>query len=119
MLTVKKIIGNFGEELANNFLKSRGYAVIARNKKFRRWEFDLIAEKSGQIIFVEVKTLCSAINPAETCLSRRQIELLHRAMFFYCWKNKIDPLKARLDFISVNIDRAKKTARLRHYKNIF
>ena len=43
----RRDIGNNGEEAAANYLAARGYAIL---------EIDLIAEKDGCTVFVEVKT---------------------------------------------------------------
>ncbi len=119
MATAKKTLGNFGEQLAHNFLANRGYEILFQNRKIGRWEIDLIARLKNQIIFVEVKTLANArMIPAEQALTRRQIEILTKAIRLYCWRNKINPANSRLDFISINLDRLTKIARLRHYQNI-
>jgi putative endonuclease len=53
----KKRVGMFGEEVAAQFLQRRGFRILERNY-LRSWgEIDIIAEKSGVIRFVEVKTL--------------------------------------------------------------
>ncbi|MDD5528351.1 MAG: YraN family protein [Patescibacteria group bacterium] len=120
MLTAKKIIGNFGEQLACDFLTRRGYLIIGRNKKIGRREIDIIAALNGNIVFVEVKTLAAAgMAPAEDALTRRQIETLKKAIRLYCWSNRIKMDNARLDFVSVKINRCAKTAKLKHYPDIF
>ncbi len=52
----RRDIGNNGEEAAANYLAARGYAVLERNFTRRGGEIDLIAEKDGCTVFVEVKT---------------------------------------------------------------
>ena len=48
--------GKRGEGLAETFLRSRGFRIIARNARVGRLgEIDLIAEQRGRIVFVEVK----------------------------------------------------------------
>jgi putative endonuclease len=119
MLTIKKTIGNFGESLARDFLSRKGYRIIGGNKKIGRWEIDIIAAVGGLTIFVEVKTTATVeATPAEEMLTRRQIEILKKAITFYCWKYKTNLSNTRLDFISINIDRHNKTAKLKHYRNI-
>jgi len=51
----KKERGELGENLAANFLKNLGYAIRARNWRFHPYEIDIIAEKDGIMVFVEVK----------------------------------------------------------------
>lgn len=119
MLTIKKTIGNFGEELARNFLIRHGYALLSGNTKVGRKEIDIVAKISDKIIFVEVKTLAGRQDiPAEDALSRRQIETIKKAVQIYCRINLIPLISTRLDLISINLHRQRGTAKLRHYKNI-
>lgn len=53
----KASVGRLGEEVAAEFLRSKGFTILERN--FRRpWgEIDIIAAKGEVVRFVEVKTL--------------------------------------------------------------
>ncbi len=48
--------GKRGEELAANYLKEKGYEIIERNYRWKRFEIDLIVKKEPFLVFVEVKT---------------------------------------------------------------
>ena len=52
-----KQIGNKGENLACEYLLSKGYAIIEHNWRTKRGEVDIIAVKNDILVFVEVKTL--------------------------------------------------------------
>jgi putative endonuclease len=120
VLTVKKTIGNFGEQLACDFLIRRGYQIIDRNKKIGRREIDIIAADYGVLVFVEVKTTARIINAAaEEALSRGQIETIKKAISLYCRAKRIDLNKTRLDFICIKINRFSQKAVLKHYRNIY
>ncbi len=45
-----------GEQAAAGWLAERGYAILARNFRSRGGEIDIVAEKQGAIVFVEVKS---------------------------------------------------------------
>ncbi|HEY8401970.1 MAG TPA: YraN family protein [Cytophagaceae bacterium] len=47
--------GKRGELLAYNYLTEKGYRVVEKNYRFGRGEIDLIAEKDGLLVFIEVK----------------------------------------------------------------
>jgi putative endonuclease len=47
--------GKRGEDLACAELQRRGYAVSARRYRSRYGEIDIVAERDGTIVFVEVK----------------------------------------------------------------
>ncbi len=49
-------VGKLGEDLAAKFLEEKGYHIIERNYRFGHGELDIIAEKDGMLIFIEVKT---------------------------------------------------------------
>lgn len=48
--------GKMGEKIACDFLKSKGYIIREQNWTSGKLEVDLIAEKKGTIVFVEVKS---------------------------------------------------------------
>lgn len=48
--------GNIGEEAASRYLKLRGYEILERNYSRRGGEIDIIAQKDGVLVFIEVKT---------------------------------------------------------------
>lgn len=53
----KKKFGDFGESKAAYYLLSKGYRIITKNYRYRRYgEIDLIAENREFIVFCEVKT---------------------------------------------------------------
>ena len=52
----KNEIGRIGEEVACAYLKKHRFKVLERNYKPYINEIDIIAEKSKEIVFVEVKT---------------------------------------------------------------
>ncbi len=116
----RKIIGNFGENLACDFLKRKGYKIIERNLKLSYLEIDIIARHKKEVVFIEVKTRTTKdLGPAEDALRFLQIKKLKKAMVIYCAKEQINLKSVRLDLISVDLDKIKKVAKLKHYKNIF
>jgi putative endonuclease len=52
-----KEIGAKGEALTANYLTKQGFQVIGRNYLKKWGEIDVIAQKSGRIHFIEVKTV--------------------------------------------------------------
>lgn len=76
--------GRAGEDAAVEALRAHGYRILARNVHFRRGELDVVAEESGTIVFVEVKTRRSAAygTPAEAVTPRKQRALLRLAAVY-------------------------------------
>ena len=52
----RQALGRRGEEYAARYLAGHGYRVLARNWRCATGEIDLVAEKTGTLIFVEVRT---------------------------------------------------------------
>ena len=49
-------LGHIGENMAAEVLRSKGYEILRRNYKCRAGEIDIIAQRFGELCFVEVKT---------------------------------------------------------------
>ena len=50
-----RTIGNYGEELACQYLKKQGYKILERNYRIRGGEVDIVARDQDYLVFVEVK----------------------------------------------------------------
>lgn len=48
--------GKIGEDIAAEYLISKGFKIIARNWRFKHYEVDIIASKNNLLHFIEVKT---------------------------------------------------------------
>jgi putative endonuclease len=56
MTNARHSLGKRGEQYAAQYLTDRGYAIRTRNWRCPVGEIDLVTEKEGQLIFVEVRT---------------------------------------------------------------
>lgn len=74
-------LGRWGERLAEDHLRRRGYRILARQYKTRLGEIDLIAEQGEWIVFVEVKTRVGLErgHPVEAVDPHKQRQLLRLA----------------------------------------
>jgi len=116
---LKKQIGNFGQQLAADFLLGKSYKILAQNYFTKVGEIDLIAEKDGQIVFVEVKTrLSDKFGLPEDAVDRKKREKMHQAGLKYLEEKQIESENFRFDIVAVEIDRFKKVAKIRHHKGI-
>ncbi len=113
-------VGQFGEKLACNYLIRKGYKVLAKNIKISYQEIDIIAQKNKNIIFIEVKTRTSdKLGKANESFSPQKMKNLHFSIENYIYKNKISEKFISIDLISVDINKYKKIANIKHYKDVF
>jgi len=114
-----KKIGNFGENIAREYLIRHNYKIIGANVKISYWEIDIIARKGEEIVFIEVKTRTSAnFGQADEAITDRKINNYSQAALNYLNENKIDEKSLRFDLISLDLDRGNKIAKIKHYKGI-
>lgn len=115
----KRQLGQYGEKIAAQFLERRGFSIVMRNFQTRWGEIDLVAEKDGRLHFVEVKTRSDARHgEGEEAIGRfKQKRLLGAAKMYIA---QFQPLQIyfQIDSISVLLDKARKTAKIRYLENI-
>ena len=73
-----------GEAYAANYLEAAGWRILERNYRIRSAEIDLIVEREGVIVFVEVKTRRSKRfgRPAEAVTLNKQRKIIEAASVF-------------------------------------
>jgi len=116
-----KLVGKFGEELAKKYLIKHGYKIIERNIQISHKEIDIIAKFKDILVFVEVKTRTSnRYGEADESMSRRKTKNLRYAIKRYLSNsdNKIYYRDIKADLIAVDIDKNRKIAKIKHYKDI-
>lgn len=109
-----KIEGTGGEILAVNFLKKKKYKILETNFSNHVGEIDIIAEKDGVIVFVEVKrrqTLQFG-RPIEAVDTRKQNKIRKVAEIYLMLKNK-SLADVRFDVIEILGDE------INHVENAF
>lgn len=99
-MQTKKEYGNKGEALVVEYLMKKGYMILNRNWRCGHWELDIVAEKDGVIVFVEVKTRRRETLPRDT-ISERQIRTLTQAAEMYL-REMTQVKECRFDLVMVN-----------------
>lgn len=118
-MNYRQKVGKFGEKIAREFLIKKGYEILATNIKISYQEIDIIAKKDKLYVFIEVKTKTSqSFGSADEAIDSGKINNLKKAMEAYSYEKKWDENFIRLDFISVDIQKTKKIAKIKHYRNI-
>ena len=96
--------GDWGEALAAEYLEARGCRIVEKEWRCRLGEIDLIAEKDGMLLFVEVKlrTNLRYGMPRESVTAKKQ-EKLRSAALLYLSMHGLDA-PARFDVAEVYTD---------------
>ena len=96
-------IGNLGEDLVADYLKSKGYIIVKRNWRDRFGEIDVIAENGVHIIFVEVKTRTEdALVSGREAIDRKKAERIRKTALSFInrfYRN----LSSRFDVAEVTV----------------
>lgn len=114
-------IGEFGEIIVVDYLRSKGFSIVERNYTKKVGEIDIVARRGSVIHFIEVKTLIkygSHYNPFENITSYK-IAKLKRVVLWYLAERRVScETRYVIDAIAVQVNRETKTARLSTIWNI-
>lgn len=110
-----KKIGFVGEDLAAQYLKSKGYRILKNNFTIKGGEIDLIAQRGETLIFVEVKTRRGNLfGSGGESFNRIKKRHIHQAINRYLSTDNNEDADFRVDLVEIELD--PKTNRL---KNIY
>lgn len=99
----RKALGQWGEELAADYLVSQGCKIVERNWRSRAGEIDIIAEAEGVLIFVEVRTRRTTARfgtPAESVDARKQRQVREIAQLYLHMTRKHE-VRCRFDVVAI------------------
>lgn len=104
--------------MAERFLLGLGYHTLARNWRWRKGEIDLIVEKDGELVFVEVKTRRSHRYgiPEEAVTARKQRKLIQTA-YAYLGSTGREAAHWRIDVVAIDLDSRSEVERIEHLEN--
>ena len=110
-------LGKDGELIAFMVLQRDGFAILETNWRFQKAEVDIIAQKDGFLIFIEVKTRGSKKfgNPSDS-IDKKKISLYKDAVEGYLEKYPSE-LEVRFDVINIII--GKDETEIEHIPNAF
>ncbi len=101
---IKKETGNLGENIAEHYLKQKGYIILDKNFGCRQGEIDIIAKDRKEIVFIEVKTRTSSKYgaPSEAVNKIKQKHMLKSIKYYLYIKNLAEEF-IRIDVIEIYI----------------
>ncbi len=80
----RKRLGDWGEEQAANYLKSKGLVILERKYRCKIGEMDLVAFDGEYLVFIEVKTRTSNAYgfPVEAVGKKKQNKYIQMASIY-------------------------------------
>ncbi len=120
MKTDRAETGRLGEAAAAAMLTEKGYLIHTRNYSCRYGEIDIIAEKDGELAFVEVKTRSRTdFGLPSEFVDRRKMQRLIKTAEYYVYNNDT-ALQPRFDVIEVMVNgKSGAVCSIRHIENAF
>jgi len=111
-------LGDWGEDLAVRYLQEHGYLIRGRNYRYSNvGEVDLVAERDGRLVFVEVRTRRGDAygTPEESITPAKQARLAEVAQAYvqeYNWSGDW-----QIDVVAVELTRSGHLSRVTHLPN--
>lgn len=102
-MTIEKAkLGQWGENLAADYLQKQGYRIVERNFRNRLGEIDIIAREGDTLCFVEVRTKTSLDqgHPLESISERKKKHMIRTAASYLKDKRLFD-VDVRFDVVAV------------------
>lgn len=120
MKKYNKLIGNYGENLATDYLKSKDYKILNRNFICKLGEIDIIASKNNIIVFIEVKSRFST----KFCMASESIDIRKRFKIikvanYYLTISKATDFFVRFDSIEINFSKDNSKYEIIHKEDSF
>jgi len=94
--------GLAAETIVERCYLDRGYAIAARRFRTRHGELDLIAQKDGRSVFIEVKKSATHARAAERLSTRQMERLFHCASVYLAGQPNGQDSDSRFDVALVD-----------------
>ncbi|MFZ1654421.1 MAG: YraN family protein [Candidatus Moraniibacteriota bacterium] len=119
-------IGKAGEDAAAAYLMAHGYRIRERNyantRGLRLGEIDIVAEKHGEIVFVEVKAAFIAGGREDRLpewqVTRAKLRKLEKAAGIYLKERRLENRAYSFDVVAVTFTETGKPD-IRHLDHVF
>lgn len=96
--------GRKGEGLARDFLRKKGYKIVATNYRCPFGEIDLIACEKESLVFIEVKTRTHEdFGPPQLAVNTKKQKQLIKIALNYLKQNHLYQQDCRFDIVAINL----------------
>lgn len=98
-------LGQRGEDIAVNFLRTNGYTILDRNYRWGKGEIDVVCKKQEMLVVAEVKTRNSmALGAPYLSVTRAKQRQIIKVANHYLLEKNLD-MDVRFDVISIVLNR--------------
>ncbi|MFA7653679.1 MAG: YraN family protein [Candidatus Magasanikbacteria bacterium] len=108
-----KDIGDWGEQQACEFLSRQGFKVIERNFFTTTGEIDIVAQKGGDLFFIEVKTRLDRELANDSAVTKFKKHKFEKAVRAYCYKRHILEVGLIMAGLIIFVDKINKKVNFR------
>lgn len=103
-----KYRGDMAENYVSNYLEERNYRILQRNFRCKLGEIDIIAEKNGTIIIVEVKARWSIkYGLPQEAVDKRKLKKLYQLTDYYLKERHNLDKRTRIEVAAIEIKNGK------------
>ena len=113
----RSLLGQAGEAIARGYLEERGYTFRAANYRCPWGEVDLIMEREGEVVFVEVRAKRSRAfgSPEESVTAAKRQRLVTTA-YHYLQDHDLN-VQWRIDLVAITVNARGTVERVNHVVN--
>lgn len=98
----RRRFGNACEVMAARYLEDKKYRILAHQFRTQRGEIDLVAEKDGELVFVEVKARKNLnFGYPEEAVNFKKLRKMLGAAEIYMEQNKLTDSPFRFDIVAI------------------
>lgn len=109
--------GKLGEDIAELYLKGKGYEILHKNYWKPYGEIDIVAKRGDRLHFIEVKAVAGQDYQAEQNVSEFKLKKLGRVIQSFLMKKEYRDMDWQFDICAVTIDREAKKAKVKLIEN--
>jgi len=119
ILDPRRLFGQEGESAAEQYLRNKGYRILARNVRSSVGELDLVAEDGQVLVFVEVKARrTDAFGGAIHAVHQRKQAKLIQLAAQYLARHHLKDRPCRFDVVLLQGTKAE-ASQIEHIQNAF
>lgn len=108
-----KRLGDWGESQASSFLERHGFYIVERNYHTPAGEIDIVARKSDDYYFIEVKTRQAGAMAFDVAVTSDKKHKLRKTVRAYCYRRRVTNVGIILASLMVIVDRVSKIVSFR------